>query len=103
AHIPATRAAVEELFTALEPPPAPGSAYSRRERYRTATELLGTGLDRLETVLGHCTFIARALHRHAERLATPQAAPAALELSAELEQQSMKWEVLGQELFDLCE
>jgi Rad3-related DNA helicase len=54
-------------------------------------------------VLEHATAIARALHRHADSLATPQASGAALELSAELEQQSAKWVGLGQELLDLCE
>jgi Rad3-related DNA helicase len=54
-------------------------------------------------VLNHCAFIARALHRHADRMAGPQAGEAALEISAELEQQSAKWTTLGGELLELCE
>ena len=102
-RLPELRAAVERLFESLEPRRPVALPYSRRERYRTAAELLGADLGRLETVLGHCGFVARALHRHADRMAGPQAGQAALELSAELEQQSAKWSGLGQELLELCE
>lgn len=103
ARLPEVRAAVERLFGLLEPREPSRHPYSRRERYRRASELLGADLAPLEHVLHHCTFLARALHGHADGLATPQAGQAALEISAELEQQSAKWAGLGAELLDLCE
>ncbi len=103
ARLPELRAAVERLFEALEPRDPASRPYARRDRYRSAAELLGPDLGRLEEVLEHCGSVVRALHRHADRMAGPQAGQAALELSAELEQQSAKWSGLGQELLELCE
>ena len=103
ARLPELRATVERLFVRLEPREHSPQPYSRRERYRNATELMGADLSPLEDVLHHCTFLARALHRQADRMAAPQAGSAALEISAELEQQSAKWLGLGAELLDLCE
>ncbi len=100
---PETRVAVERLFSAIEPRERTPSLYGGRERYRSAGELLGPDLDRLEVVLEHCGYFARALHRFADALITPTASTAALELSAELEQVSARWAVLGAELLDLCE
>ena len=103
ARLPEVRAAVERLFTCLEPGESAARPYSRRERYLNAQALLGPDLDPLEQVLAHCAFVAAGLHRHADRIAGPDARPVALEISAELEQQSAKWSVLRGELLDLCE
>jgi len=114
ARLPEVRAAAERLFEALHPAGAPrhggrateesgGRAYARRDRYRTAGELMGPDIGPLEDAYAHCAFIARALHRQAESLATPDARPVALDIAGELEQQAIKWSVLGTELVELCE
>ena len=102
-RLPEVRAAVDRLFVCLEPSAAGARPYSRRERYLSAHQILGPDLDPLEQVLAHCAFIAAGLHRHADRIAGPDARPVALEISAELEQQSAKWTMLRGELLDLCE
>lgn len=97
------RSAVDRLFSRLELPAAGAEPYGRRQRHRSAAELLGADIGLLETVYGHCGHFARVLHRHAEALSRPDASRAALDLSGELEQVAGRWSQLGQDLLDVCE
>jgi Rad3-related DNA helicase len=89
---------VEGLFERLEPGGPAHPVYGARARYRSANELLGSDLKPLEAVLGHCSSLARRLHRLADELNARETGAAALELSVELEQVSMRWATLALDL-----
>ncbi len=104
ARVPEARADVETLFARLDPPGERHAVYGARRRHRSVGELLGTDLDPLEAVLGHCTEFARTLHRLADGLEANGAGSAsALELAAELEQMAGAFAALGLDLDQLTD
>ncbi len=91
------RAEVEELFSRLDAPGESHPLYGKRERYRSASELLGSDLQPLQGMLEHCASFSRTLLRFAEGFEGERSS-AALELSAELEQLGVTWRELGNDL-----
>ena len=85
------------LFERVDGRGASPSVYAARRRYASATELFGPDLAPLESVLESLRVVARALQRFGGDLAVSDS-PAALELSAELEQLAGRFGAL---LFDL--
>jgi ATP-dependent DNA helicase DinG len=103
-----TREAVERFFRLVEPPGERHALYGARQRYRSAIELLGTDLEPLETLHGHC----RTFARHLRALAGGTAAYAANSdtardtveaLTADLEHAAAQWEALDGDLLALGE
>jgi DNA polymerase-3 subunit epsilon/ATP-dependent DNA helicase DinG len=88
----------EALFSALIPARAGHPLYGTRERYRSASDLLGKDLSTLEAMLVHCDDFARSLHRVAESLEGMGAGAVAQDLAAELDQVSGRWSALGTDL-----
>ena len=106
AQVARCRDDVERFFSQVEPEGASDSRYGRRDRYRSASELLGTNLEPLEVVLSHCAGFSRTLARWSHRASDPEiprdvAAPDTL--AAELEHASMVWSALGADLENVAQ
>jgi len=93
----------DRFFAAIEPRGERHELYGARERYRSATELLGRDLEPLEAILAHCSRFARSLHLLAEGLDGLAAGETADELVGELEQVSGRFGQLGADLSHLAE
>ncbi|HTM58584.1 MAG TPA: ATP-dependent DNA helicase, partial [Candidatus Udaeobacter sp.] len=100
-RVPEAREDVERLFEHVAADAAPSGLYAQRRRYRNPVELLGGHFESLETCLRHCTECARALHRLGEIVGGLDT-PRALELAAECEQVSGRFDSLGMDLDDLA-
>src|SRR6185369_12906187 len=107
----ATRARedVERFFAHVGPRGDRGEGderYGRRERYRSASELLGGDLEPLEVLLSHCASFARALSLWSHRASDPELSAgvdAPDTLGAELEHAAMVWSALGSDLENVAE
>jgi Rad3-related DNA helicase len=89
---------VEAFFQRVEPRGERHAIYGARERYRSAEELLGRDLDRLERVLQHAQAYARDLAALAREVEGRGSGPRGVEeLVAELEQRAASWAALGRE------
>jgi ATP-dependent DNA helicase DinG len=98
------RADADAFFDAITPEGAGGhSVYGRRDRYRTAAELLGRDLQPLEAILAHCTQFARSLHLMAEGVDALGAGETGDELVGELEQVAGRFAQLGSDLATVAE
>ncbi len=96
---------VERFFRQVERPAAEAGP-GRRERYRSASELLGGDLEPLEVVLTHCGRFARELTSWSLRVRDPKATQdleAPDSLSAELEHAAMAWSALGADLENVAQ
>ncbi|MCC6350071.1 MAG: ATP-dependent DNA helicase [Candidatus Eisenbacteria bacterium] len=98
-----TREASASLFTSLAPDSPGHGLYGTRRRYRSQLELLGRDLAPLETVLEHCRAFAGILRRASSACLGREAGAAGEELSAELENLAMRWDVLHTDLAELSE
>jgi Rad3-related DNA helicase len=103
------RSDVDRFFAAIEPRGARHEVYGVRERYRSTGELFGADLEPLESLLGHCGVLTRALQTFAGRIAaTPPDdggpfSSAAEDLVGELEHGAAMWSMLGADLEHLAE
>lgn len=108
-RVPHTRGAAESFFAAVEPQGARHEIYGARERYRSASELMGRDLAPLESLLGECGAFASGLRRLADAVGTLAerrvGAERALEeeLQSELERGAQQWSGLGFDLEHLAE
>jgi Rad3-related DNA helicase len=107
-RVAATRADVERFFRRVEPTGARHELYGARERYRSATELLGTDLEPLETLHADCRAFARGFRSLAGATAAlaargDEAWAAAETLTADLEHAAGVWEALDADLLALGE
>jgi Rad3-related DNA helicase len=97
---------VERFFALIEPQGSRDPSSGRRERYRSASELLGADLEPLETLLSHCSAFSRKLSSWAQRVTGPQIASGVEPsdtLAAELEHGALAWAALGADLENLAE
>jgi ATP-dependent DNA helicase DinG len=110
--VPEARAEVERFFAAVAPRGDRHELYGARERYRSAAELLGSELEPLETLLGHCAGFARTLLALAGSIqagnvqaggGAAAARGVAEDLAAELERAAAVWGGLGADLEHLAD
>ncbi len=97
---------VERFFMAAEPRGPGHDLYGRRERYRSAEELLAGDLEPLEVLLSHCGHFARTLARWSHQATDPEAAarlPSADDLAGELERAATLWSALGADLDNVAQ
>ncbi len=93
---------VEAFFARVEPRGDRHELYGARERYRAAEELLGRDLEALERILVQAEGFSRglgSLARELDRAGTRGGVT--LNLVAELEQRSMRWQALADDARDL--
>src|SRR5262245_3718551 len=106
ARVSRARDDVERFFAQVEPRVASESGYGRRERHRSASELLGAELEPLELLLSHCASFARSLALWSHRAGDPEL-PSDVEapetLASELEHAATVWSGLGADLENLAE
>jgi Rad3-related DNA helicase len=107
-RIPRAREAVEAFFTAVDPPGERHEIYGARQRYRSASELMGRDLRPLEALLGECASFSSGLVRLAGAVGTlvrrgGDGGSIEEELQAELEQGAGQWSALGADLEHLAE
>ena len=91
---------VERFFARVDLPPGAGGR-GRKERYRSAAELLGADLEPLEILLSHCARFSRTLSLWAHRAGDPELTrevDASDTLAAELEHAALAWSALGADL-----
>jgi Rad3-related DNA helicase len=100
-----TRRDVEAFFAQVAPQGKAHRLYGARERYRSASELLGRDLEALESLLSDCANFARTLALWSHRASDPHAAAgvAADDLAGELERGAMVWSLLGSDLENLAD
>jgi Rad3-related DNA helicase len=108
ARVAQTRDDVERFFQKVEPAGAGHALYGVRERYRSATELMGPDLEPLETLHGHCRAFARGVRSLAAGVsgftARGEDMRGAIEtLVTDLEHATSVWEGLGTDLLALGE
>jgi len=97
------RANVAALFDAIPQPKGDGGPYAARERYRSASELLGRGLEPLEAVLADCADLARTLQRLGEGAGRGTPAGPAVEWAAECDQLAARFTGLGDDLANVAD
>jgi Rad3-related DNA helicase len=105
ARVHAAREDIERFFAQVQPGGPGHEIYGRRERYRSAAELLGADLEPLERLLSHAAWFGRTLSLWSHRVADPEwveGGPADT-LAAELEHATMVWSALGADLENLAE
>ena len=105
ARVGQAREDVERFFTAVLPQSKGHGLYGVRQRFRSATELLGADLDPLEALLSHCSSFARTLARWSYLATDPAAGSlrAADDLAGDLERAAGVWSALGADLEHLAE
>ena len=106
ARVARAREDVERFFARLEPQGTGDARYGRRERYRSATELLGADLEPLEVLLSHCAALSRALGLWSHHASDPERVTdveAPDTLGAELEHAAMVWSGLGADLENVAQ
>jgi len=108
ARVAQTRDDAERFFQKVEPSGARHALYGARERYRSATELMGPDLEPLETLHGHCRAFARGFRSLAGGAggfdARGEDLRTALEtLVTDLEHAASVWEGLSSDLIALAE
>jgi len=106
AQVSRSRDDVERFFAQVEPEVAPDSRYGRRDRYRSASELLGNDLEPLEVLLSQCARFSRTLARWSHRAGDPEIAHDVQTpdtLAGELEHASMVWSALGADLENVAQ
>ena len=96
---------MERFFAAVEPRDAGHAVYGARERYRSASELLGSDLEPLEAMLSHCGHFGGVLARWAQQATDPGVGKlgAAEDLAGEMERAAMAWSALGADLENVAE
>lgn len=108
ARVGQTRDDVEHFFTKVEPAGARHELYGARERYRSATELMGPDLEPLETLHQDCRAFARGFRSLAASAGSFAARGEDLRNAAEtlitdLEHAASVWEGLSTDLLALGE